>query len=127
MFRKKIMYAQQALANKRLVKFLLTLINTSLYRRFNKTRNKYESIIKNIKNIIEEKNYIIGKIEEDNKELISHYEKFSANTKVVNIENDGLKKRVIILENKIQLDQERFKDLFETNLTDIKRKSNIFI
>jgi hypothetical protein len=110
-----------------MVKYMLSLINMCLYHRLNRTRDKYDVIIQNIRSILEEKNYIIDNIEHDNRELKIYYDKMSVNTKVLNGENDTLKKRVVVLENKIQLDQEKFKELFEINLNDIKRKNHTYI
>jgi hypothetical protein len=105
-----------------LVKYFLTITHSCLYMRLDKTRSKYENIIQNIRHILEEKNDLVDKIQNDNQELKIYYDKMKTNAKSAYEENDSLKKRIIILESKMQLNTEKFRELFETNLNDIKSK-----
>lgn len=83
---------------------------------------QFEYQLVDIKQVIEEKSDIILKISQENKELRSHYEISRKETKAALIENDDLKDRVKELEDKLEEDNIKFKELFNKNLSDIKSR-----
>ena len=89
----------------------------SKYKVFKVTFNK---TIFELKNIIDEKSEYLQGLEFDNSELNLHYKTLIEKSITSNSENEQYRQRIINLELKIQEDNNKFNELWEQNIKDIK-------
>lgn len=99
----------------------LTYFRTiALLSKIKKSKKYYENVISEIRKMIEEKTELISKMEIDTRELHLRYENNISITTNISEENEQLRKKIINLENKIESDNKRFKELWSQNVSDIR-------
>jgi hypothetical protein len=92
-----------------------------LYRKMKKEKYHYENIIQEVKHIIKEKSEIIKTLELGNSNQNNELKKLQSESDNLNQDNEMLRKKIAVLESKIESDNLKFRELWNQNVKDIKK------
>ena len=122
-FKKRNNYLKNLLIKKNIIgKNFYKLRIFHLNIKIRKTQSTYSNNLNSLKTLIDEKSLIIKCLENDKSEHQSQLEKISTDNNSLCQENSNL--RVMIEESQFRLekDKEKFQELFQENVKDIKSK-----
>jgi hypothetical protein len=91
-----------------------------LYRKIKKQNHQNAATLNHLNSFIKEKNELISKLESDNSNQLSSHRKLQAESENLTQDNYQLRKKIAVLESKIESDNLKFRELWNQNVKDIK-------